>query len=400
MTAPISATATTTLTSSLRERIIEILPAIAANTGKAEQQRFVPEENIELLHEVGFFKAFQPRRFGGHEIGGPEYGTALIELAGACGSTAWASGLLAQHSHMIGLMSDELQHEIWDDDPRALVSSSVAPLGKAVEADGGIRLSGRFGWSSGCDHATWAILGFRWPDERLDGAMSPHYAIVPRTDYDIHDDWHVAGLNGTGSKTIVVDDVLVPAYRIESAFALGSGQSSGFATNDGDIYHSYFAHWFAMGFSAVSVGIARRFMQVYAEKVATRVRAYTGAKLSESAPAYMRLAESDHQVNAAAATLLADWTEFTDLARERVLPTYERSAFWRSNQSYATKMATEAVDRLFTASGGSAWFTDNEMQRLWRDSKMTGAHTYSDYDIAAQTHGRVLLGLDRDRTIF
>ncbi|MFK7917384.1 MAG: acyl-CoA dehydrogenase family protein [Ilumatobacter sp.] len=387
-------------TTSLRERIADILPTIAANAQQAEQQRQVPQENIDLLHEVGFFAAFQPRRFGGLELGADEYGMALIDLAGACASTAWASGLLAQHSHMVALMSDQLQQEIWGDDRRTLVSSSVAPLGKAVEVDGGVRLSGRFGWSSGSDHAGWAILGYRWPDPLLGGSMTPHYAVVPRADYDIHDDWHVAGLKGTGSKTIVLDDVFVPAYRIESAYALGSGQSSGFASNDGDIYHSYFAHWFAMGFSAVSIGIARRFLDVYATKMSSRVRAYTGASVSESAPAYMRLAESDHQLNAATASLRSDWVEFTELARQRTLPTYERSAYWRTNQSYATKMAVESVDRLFTASGGSAWFDDNEMQRLWRDSKMTGAHTYSDYDIAAQTHGRSLLGLERDRTIF
>ena len=383
-----------------RERIADVLPVVADNTAQAERERQVPSQNIEALHDAGFFSAFRPSRFGGLEVGADVYGPALVELAGACASTAWASGLLAQHSHMIALMSDELQHEIWDDDSSALVSSSVAPLGKAEAAGGGIRLTGRFSWSSGCDHADWAILGFRWPDPLLDDAPTTHYAIVHRSDYAIHDDWFVAGLNGTGSKTLVVDDVFVPEHRIESAYALSSGRSKGFGSNDGDIYHTHFAHWFAMGFSAVSVGIARRFLEVYAEKVSGRVRAYTGAKVGESAPAYMRLAESDHQVNAAMATLVADWTAFTDLARERKLPTSEQDVYWRSNQSYATKLAIEAVDRLFTASGGSAWFTDNEMQRLWRDSKMTGAHTYSDYDIAAQSHGRSLLGLPRDRATF
>jgi 4-hydroxyphenylacetate 3-monooxygenase len=280
------------------------------------------------------------------------------------------------------------------------VSSSVAPLGKAVLVNGGIQLSGRFSWSSGCDHATWAILGFRRADALLDGYVSTHYAVVPRCDYAIHDDWHVAGLNGTGSKTLIVDNVFVPEHRIDSAYGLMSGQSKGFGSNDGCIFHSHFAHWFAMGFSAVSLGIARRFLDVYADKVSTRVRAYTGANVGESAPAYMRLAESHHQVRAAQATLMADWSAFTDKARSRVLPTAEEDVYWRSNQAYATKLAIDAVDRLFTASGGSAWYQHNEMQRLWRDSKMTGAHTYSDYDIAAQSLGRSLLGLARDTANF
>jgi 4-hydroxyphenylacetate 3-monooxygenase len=391
---------TATGASTLRERVALVLPLVVDNVAQAEQERKVPDANIAALRQSGFFAAFQPKRFGGLEVGADEYGPTVVDLAGACGSTAWASGLLAQHAHMVALMSDELQHEIWDSDPGALVSSSVAPLGKAEPVAGGVRLSGRFGWSSGCDHASWAILGFRRPDALLDGYVSTHYAVVPRTDYAIHDDWHVAGLNGTGSKTLLVDDVFVPEHRIDSAYGLMSGQSKGFGTNDGCIFHSHFAHWFAMGFSAVSLGIARRFLDVYADKVSTRVRAYTGANVGESAPAYMRLAESHHQVRAAQATLVADWSAFTTKARLRVLPTAEEDVYWRSNQAYATKLAIDAVDRLFTASGGSAWYQDNEMQRLWRDSKMTGAHTYSDYDIAAQSLGRSLLGLPRDTANF
>ena len=82
------------------------------------------------------------------------------------------------------------------------------------------------------------------------------------------------------------------------------------------------------------------------------------------------------------------------------LPTDDEAVHWRANQSYATKLSIEAVDRLWTAAGGSAFFDHNEMQRLWRDSKMTGSHAYSDYDIAAQRQGRHLLGLDPDMSLF
>ena len=206
-------------TTAFGERVAEVLPLIAGNVSQAEQERKVPDANIAALRDAGFFLAFQPKRFGGVEVGADVYGPAVVDIAGACASTAWASGLLAQHSHMIALMSDELQHEIWDDDPTALVSSSVAPLGKGTPVDGGVRLSGRFTWSSGCDHATWAILGFLRPDPILDGALATHFAIVPRRDYVIHDDWYVAGLNGTGSKTLLVDDVFVPS--IESSPQVG-----------------------------------------------------------------------------------------------------------------------------------------------------------------------------------
>jgi 4-hydroxyphenylacetate 3-monooxygenase len=383
----------------LRARVASTLELIAGNAPRAEQERRVPDENIAALRDAGLFKALQPAAYGGTPMGADEYAPAIVDLAGACASTAWAAGLLAQHSHMLGLMSAELQDEVWGDDPDALASSSVAAINGCEEASGGVTLSGSWGWSSGCDHAKWAILGFKRADPALGGMVIPFFAVVPRSDYRIHDDWFVAALRGTGSKTLVLDDVFVPEHRIESIFALSTGTTKGFGLHGG-IFHAPFVSWFSLGFSAVSLGIAKRFLDVYRDKVASRVRAYTGARAVDSAPAAMRLAESYHQVTAVGHTLRADWEAMTARALSGELPTDDEAVHWRANQSYATKLSIEAVDRLWSASGGSAYFDDNELQRLWRDSKMTGAHAYSDYDIAAQRQGRHLLGLDPDMTLF
>ncbi len=384
----------------MRAGVTATLDLIAANAERAERERRIPDENIEALRDAGLFRSLQPAAYGGTPMGADEYVPAIVDLAGVCASTAWATGLLTQHSHMLALMSAELQDEVWGDDPNALASSSVAAINGCEEvAGGGVRLTGGWGWSSGCDHASWAILGFKRADPTLGGMVIPFFAVVPRSDYRIHDDWHVAALRGTGSKTLVLDDVYVPEHRIESIFALFTGTTRGFGLHGG-IFHAPFMNWFSLGFSAVSLGIARRMIQVYGEKVKTRVRAYTGARTVDSAAASMRLAESHHQATAAWHTLHADWVAMTECAMEGRLPTEDESVHWRTNQSYATKMSIEAVDRLWTAAGGSAFFDDNEMQRLWRDSKMTGSHAYSDYDIAAQRQGRHLLGLDPDMALF
>lgn len=384
----------------MRAAVHGTLGLIAANADRAERERCIPDENIEALRDTGMFKALQPAAYGGTPMGAEEYTPALVEIAGACASTAWVAGLLAQHSHMLGLMSMELQDEVWRDDPDALASSSVAAINGCEEvAGGGVRLKGEWGWSSGCDHATWAILGFKRADPLLGGMVIPFFAVVPRSDYAIKDDWHVAALRGTGSKTLVLDDVYVPEHRIESIFALSTGGTRGYGVHGG-IFNAAFTNWFSLGFSAVSLGIAKRFVEVYRDKVSTRVRAYTGIKAVDSAAAAMRIAESHHQITAVELSLRADWTAMTARALSGELPTPDESVHWRANQSYCTKQSIEAVDRLWTASGGSAFFDHNEMQRLWRDSKMTGAHAYSDYDIAAQKHGRHLLGLEPDMTLW
>jgi alkylation response protein AidB-like acyl-CoA dehydrogenase len=110
----------------------------------------------------------------------------------------------------------------------------------------------------------------------------------------------------------------------------------------------------------------------------------------------MRLAESTHQVAAARAFLEKTWHDHAEHSAAHRYPSRETLAFWRTNQAYATKMCIEAVDRLFAAAGGNAWFEHNEMQRLFRDSHMTGAHAYTDYDVCAQILGRELMGLEPD----
>ena len=383
----------------MRERVRSLLPTIVANAGKAEADRRVPEENIRLLKAAGFTRALQPLAYGGLELSPEQYCPVIVDIAGACASTAWVAGLLAQHAHGLALMSKDVQDEVWRD-PDTLVSSSVAPINEAVPVPGGVRLSGRFGWSSGCDHAQWACLGFRMPVAEMGGMMLPFYALVPRSDYTIVDDWHVAGLCGTGSKTLELRDAFVPEYRIDSIIAMNTGASKGFGLHDGGIYRAAFVPYFSFGFSAVAVGVARRFLEVYRDKIAGRARAYTGARVAESAPAYMRLAEASHMVRAAYATLSQDWREIASRSRSGQLPSAAELAMWRTNQAYATRTAIEAVNILFSGSGGSAWFSHNEMQRLWRDANMAGAHAYSDYDVATQRLGRDLLGLDPDMAIY
>lgn len=382
------------MSTSLRDRVNACLPTIRANAAKAETEGKVPDENIALLQKAGFFKAFQPKAFGGSEDDLLDYTESIVDIAGCCAATAWACGLLANHSHAIALYSEQLQQEIWGDDPDTLISSSVAPLGKWEAVEGGIRLSGRFGWSSGCDHAQWAVLGYM--GENNLGQPGPCFAVVPRSDYEIMDDWDSEALKGTGSKSLFLDNVFVPDYRCESLFALNYGLGRGQGSHDGELYHLPFSPVFSLAFSAVSLGIAHRFIEVFTEKTANRVRAYTGAKVAQSAPAHMRLAESANQITAAHLLLKNDWTEMAQGAAKRKLPSPDDVMNWRCHQAYAVKICIEAVDRMFSASGGGAWFTNNEMQRLFRDIHITGAHAQTDYDIASQTYGRHLLGLAAD----
>ena len=379
----------------LLEDLKSILPTIAANAFVAEQDRKVPAENIALLKSIGMHRVFQPKAFGGMELSLPQFADCIALLAGACASTAWAMSLLCTHSHQLALFSAQLQQEVWGTDPDATASSSIAPFGRTEEVEGGVLFSGEMGWSSGCDHAEWAIVGFR----RNNAQGTPDYcfAVLPRSDYQIRDDWFAAGMKGSGTKTLIIDKAWVPEHRIQKAKDMMEGKSAGFGLYpDSKIFYSPYRPYFASGFSTVSLGVAERMLEVFREKTKTRVRAYTGAAVGAATPALMRLAESTHQVAAARAFLEKTWNEHAEHSEQQRYPSRETLAFWRTNQAYATKMCIQAVDRLFEAAGGNAWFEHNEMQRLFRDSHMTGAHAYTDYDVCAQILGRELMGLEPD----
>lgn len=384
-----------THSSPMLARVQAVLPDIAARAEQAERDRSVPEESIALLKSTGLHRAFQPRAYGGLEMSLPEFAQCVTAIAGACASTAWAFSLLCTHSHQLAMFSKQMQDEVWKDDPDATASSSVAPFGRIEEVEGGVRFSGEMGWSSGCDHAEWAILGFMRTNAA--GERLYHFAVLPRSDYEIQDNWYAAGMRGSGSKTLVVKDVFVPEHRIQAAKDMMEGRSAGFDLYpDSKIYYTPYRPYFASGFSAVSLGIAERMLQVFREKTRGRVRAYTGASVGTATPALMRLAESTHQVLAARALLERTWEDHRVHGEEKRYPTRETLTYWRTNQGYAVKMCIEAIDRLFSAAGGGAWFDSNEMQRLFRDGHMTGAHAYTDYDVCAQILGRELMGLDPD----
>ncbi|EPJ44072.1 MAG: acyl-CoA dehydrogenase [Osedax symbiont Rs2] len=383
----------------LLDKLREILPRIAENAAAAEVARMVPEENIRLLKSIKFHRALQPKAYGGLEVSLPELTDCIAAIAGACGGTAWSSSLLATHSHQMAMFSKQAQDDFWGENPDATASSSIAPFGKVVETEGGVLFNGDMRWSSGCDHAEWAILGFLRDGENGEKVYS--FGVVQRADYEIEDDWYSAGMCSSGTKTLKIKtDTFIPEHRIETAKNMMTGQSAGFGLYpDSKIFYAPYRPYFACGFASIGLGIAERMLEVYRNITKNRVRAYTGAKVGQATPALMRLAESTHQVAAARAFMEKTWDEHREMGEQKRYPSDEELAFWRTNQAYAVKMCIQAVDRLFEVAGGSCWFSDNEVQRLFRDSHMTAAHAYTDYDVCKQILGRSLMGLEPDPTM-
>ncbi len=372
----------------------EILPRIAENADLAEELRQMPQENVDLLKGIRLHHAFLPKAYGGLEISLPEFADCIVALSGACCSTAWAFSLLCTHNHQLAMFSKECQDEVWGDNIDATACSSIAPLGRYEETEGGVRFTGNMSWSSGSDHAEWAIVGF---NRTVDGEKVYCFAAIPRADYEIIDDWYAMAVKGSGTKTLKIEDVFVPEHRISVAKDMMEGRSKGFGLYpDSKIFYTPYRPYFASGFAAMALGTAERMLTIYREYNAKRIRAYTGAEVKVSIPMITRLAESTHQVDAARAYLEKTWEEHRDHSERHEYPSKETLTYWRTNQAYAIKMCNEATDRLWKGLGASNWMLAREGQRVWRDNHITAAHAYTDYDVCTQILGRELMGLAPD----
>ena len=193
----------------LLRRASALVPVFKERAARAEELRQVPPESVRDLLASGLIRIGNPRRYGGHDV---EVDTAFevgFELGRGCGSTAWCYSLWAAHNWWLGHFPERCQEEFFATGPDTLFSSGLNPAGGKVEpANGGFRISGRWGFSSGCDAATWvmvAVPGAR-PNE-------PLWLLLPRSDYQIVDTWFASGMRGSGSKDIVIKDAFVPAHR-------------------------------------------------------------------------------------------------------------------------------------------------------------------------------------------
>jgi 3-hydroxy-9,10-secoandrosta-1,3,5(10)-triene-9,17-dione monooxygenase len=376
-------------------RAKQLAPKLAERARAANEQRRVPEETIADLKAAGLFRLLQPSRWGGAEADPGVFFDAQMALAAACPSTAWVYGVVAVHNWQLALFPLAAQEEVWGEDPTTLISSSYAPTGKVERVEGGYRISGRWSFSSGCDHCQWVFLGGLVPPDPEKPGAPPEMRtfLVPRRDYRIDDTWHVAGLRATGSKDIVVDGAVIPEHRTHRLIDGYRRSSPGNEVNPAPLYRLPFGQIFVRSVSTSAIGAAQGALDVYTGIAAKRVAAGDGQKVAEDPASQLVAAQAAELIDEARVILHRNFDEMMASVRaDRDLP-LERRLRFRYDSSQAVVKSVAAVDLLFTASGGRAIFLDSPMQRYFQDVHAARAHYANNPDKPGRNWGGVQLGL-------
>jgi 3-hydroxy-9,10-secoandrosta-1,3,5(10)-triene-9,17-dione monooxygenase len=375
------------------EAVREFLPVLRERAQEAEDARVVPADSIKTLAETGFFRLLQPAAFGGREADPLTFYTAVRLIASACGSTGWVASVLGVHPWHVGLFPAQAQQDIWGEDAATRISSSYAPTGKAVPADGGHLVSGRWSFSSGCDHATWVLLGQIVTDEQ-NRPIDFRTFLLPRADYVIEDVWDTVGLRGTGSNDIVVSDAFVPEHRSLSFVDVSKLVVPGQQLNHAPLYRLPYGSVFSYSITTPIIGMATGAYQAHVSYTRERVRvAYVGQKAAQDPFAQVRVAEAAAEIDGAWQALERNMTELMSCARAGEPIPVDLRLRVRRDQVRGTAQSIRAVDQLFENSGGRALKTGTPIQRFWRDAHAGRVHAINDPERALSMYGGGEFGL-------
>ncbi len=371
----------------------ELLPTLRERAQETEDARVVSADSIKALEGTGFFRLLQPAAFGGYEADPVTFYAAVRLIASACGSTGWVSSVLGVHPWHLGLFTPQAQQDVWGSDQSTRMSSSYAPTGKAVTVDGGHTVGGRWSFSSGCDHATWVLLGQIVTDQE-NRPIDFRTFLLPRSDYAIEDVWDTVGLRGTGSNDIVVSDVFVPEHRSLSFIDVTKLVVPGQELNHGALFRLPYGSVFPYGITAPIIGMATGAYEAHVAYTRERVRvAYAGQKAAQDPHAQVRVAEAAAEVDSAWLALERNMAELMDHARAREEIPIGLRLRVRRDQVRGTAASIRAVDRLFENSGGRALKTGTPIQRFWRDAHAGRVHAINDPERALTMYGGAEFGL-------
>ncbi|MFD4596941.1 acyl-CoA dehydrogenase family protein [Streptomyces sp. NPDC058464] len=376
----------------LVERVRELRPLIRSHALRAEQRRRVTGEVVEALTDAGIHRMNVPRHYGGYQTSLRTQVDALSEVSAACGSAGFMALIQAGCAFIAALFPDEAQDEIFTG-PEVRVGGTLVPGSKAVAVDGGYAVSGKSPFATGCQDADWHLLTAL--ADTGDGPPEMLWLAIPMADLKVLDDWDVSGLAGSGSNTVVAQDVHVPARRVLPIGPLLAGTFPSQRNSADPFYRMPVLLLFCAWTAANALGLARAALAEFGESIHRRGITYTFYERQHEAPVtHLQFAEASMKISSAE-LLAADFVALIEskAAGGEPYTTQERARI-RAQCGYLVRMCKEAADLIGSASGASSLHREVPVQRIVRDLNALSLHSFVNPTANLELYGRVLSGLD------
>jgi alkylation response protein AidB-like acyl-CoA dehydrogenase len=386
------------LRAALVERAASLVPTLAANAQETEDKRRIADENIAALEAAGLLRLTLPARFGGYQASFRTQLEVTRELARGCGSTAWVACHLNICAWFTGMWNEQAQQEVWSGSADHRVAGVFAPTSTATAVDGGYVVSGRWSWCSGCLHAQWVLVGI--PLTGADGTLADQgMVLIPLAELAIEDTWFAAGMKGTGSNTVVTDEVFVPAHRYVSVSRLLNGETDN-PHKEEALYRVPFMAGGTLNVVGPQLGLAQAALDLMTRDAGQRGIALSSYGRKADAPVVqLAVARAASLIDTAALLAYRAAGVLDDAGERGIFPSRLVRAKIRMDAGQAVVSAREAIRVLVSAYGASGFAEDSAMQRIWRDSEVASRHASVNPDIGAEAYGQALLGAETSAAI-
>lgn len=370
--------------------ISSLQPAIAERAHEVEQAGRVPLGLLDTLTDAGCFRLLLPPSHGGLGADLPTAMRALEALAHADASVAWTAMIGAGSWLDLAHLPRSTFDAMFGGSGDVIVAGAFNPSGSITPVDGGYRVTGRWSFASGCQHATW-IFG-NCVEGVEDGMPRLRIAVFAPDDVVIEDTWHVSGLAGTASHHFHVDDVFVPAERTADPM-------TGAPCIDEPIVRIPPPATLSLAIASVALGTARGALDDILTLATGKVPLLAPGPLAANPLFQLELATADTEVRAARALVHETAERLWAQAVEGTPLTLEQQARVRAAGVWATERAAAAVDTAYRSGGGSSLYRDSTLQRRMRDVHAITQHFIVKRDTLT-TAGAILAGQDPDVLVF
>jgi alkylation response protein AidB-like acyl-CoA dehydrogenase len=354
--------------------------------------RRIPAALVAELARAGLFRMLVPRSLGGGEVTPATSIRAIEAIAQADGAAGWCVMAGALSGLMSAYLEEDAAREVYGD-PLAMTCGVFAPMGKALDEGDHWRVSGRWSFASGVDHAAHLMGGVlvmsdAGPRIGPDGEPLVLHVLLRADQTRIMDTWNAGGLRGTGSHDMAAGEALVP--KRWSASLLRDPPRHG-----GELYRFPLPGLLSLGVAAVALGVARQAITALG-LLATEKRPVSSKRLlAHRELVQAHLAEAEGLVRSARAFLFEATGEVTESVAARGQASEKERALLRLAATQATQASARAVDLMYHAGGGSSIHATSPLQRHFHDVHVVTQHGM----VAEATYaavGRVLLGLSSD----
>jgi alkylation response protein AidB-like acyl-CoA dehydrogenase len=376
-------------------RAREIGPAIAAVADEIERTQDIPEPVLTALHDSRLYRMLLPRSVGGEQVEPWVYFAAIAEISRFDGSVGWNMFVANSSALIAPFILLEAAQTIYSN-PRGLISWGPPNHHKAVAAPGGYRITGEWHFSSGYRQANW--IGAHGHVVEPDGSLrlnrfgrpTVRTLLMPKDKTVPIHDWNTLGMRGTASEGYAVKDVFVP-----EAFT-GTREDPTLRRDRGPLYAFTTQGLYAVGVSAVALGLARAMLDAFVELALEKAPRNLG-RLADSPVVQSELARREADLGAARAWLVEILKDIWERADDIEPIAATDRAKLRLGCTQAIHVAEKTADWVYKAAGTSAIFIGTPFERRFRD-----IHTLSQQIQSREAHfetvGRVMLLGDPDGT--